>query len=95
MTIAGMEASRAAHVVTHTFEVLVSGMPDPFWDEVRRHVVSWLIICGVGGIGYLAVQVPLRLDRVLVNQEAFQGDLREFKTELRELETRMTREEQR
>jgi hypothetical protein len=70
-------------------------MPDPFWDEVRRHVVSWLIICGVGGIGYLAVQVPLRLDRVLVNQEAFQGDLREFKTELRELETRMTREEQR
>jgi hypothetical protein len=95
MTIAGLEVPRAAHAVGHSFEVLVNGTPDPFWDEVRRHVVSWLIICGVGGIGYLAVQVPIRLDRVLINQESFQGELREFKAELQDLGVRMTRQEMR
>ena len=71
----------------------MNGTPDPFWDEVRRHVVSWLIICGVGGIGWLAVQVPLRLDRVLVNQESFAGEVRELKAELKDLEVRMARQE--
>ncbi len=93
MTIAGLEFPRAAHAVSHSFEVLVNGTPDPFWDEVRRHVVSWLIIAGVGGIGYLAVQVPIRLDRVLINQETFQSELREFKTELQDIEVRLGRVE--
>ena len=71
----------------------MNGTPDPFWDEVRRHVVSWLIICGVGGIGYLAVQVPIRLDRVLANQEGFATEMHEFKAALKDLEARVTRHE--
>ena len=95
VTIAGHECPRMPSEWAHAMEVLVNGTPDPFWDEVRRHVVSWLIICGVGGIGYLAVQVPIRLDRVLINQESFQGELREFKAELQDLGVRMTRQEMR
>jgi hypothetical protein len=41
------------------------------------------------------VQVPIRLDRVLINQESFQGELREFKAELQDLGVRMTRQEMR
>ena len=74
---------------------MTSGVPDPFWDEVRRHVVSWLIICGVGGIGYIAVQVPIRLDRLLANQETLGAELQEFKEELQNLQIRMDRIEQR
>ncbi len=94
MTILGHEFSRTADAFGHTLEVLVSAMPDPFWDDVRRHVTAWLIIASVGGIGYLAVQVPLRLDRVLVNQEGFAAELQEFKAALRDLEVRMVRQEQ-
>ena len=93
MTIAGLEASKVAHAVGHSFEVLVNGTPDPFWDEVRRHVVSWLIICGVGGVGWLAVQMPIRLDRVLTNQDNFRTELQEFKSSIRDLEVRMARQE--
>lgn len=93
MTIAGLEVPRTAHAVSHTLEVLVTGVPDPFWDDVRRHVVAWLIIAGVGGIGYLAVQVPIRLDRVLANQEGFATEMQEFKAALKDLEVRMTRQE--
>jgi hypothetical protein len=94
MTILGHEFYRTADSFGHTLEVLVSGVPDPFWDDVRRHVVAWLIIAGVGGIGYLAVQVPIRLDRVLVNQEGFAAELQEFKSALKDLEVRMARQEQ-
>ncbi len=94
MTILGHEFPHIADSFGHTLEVLVTGVPDPFWDDVRRHVVAWLIIAGVGGIGYLAVQVPLRLDRVLVNQEGFAAELQEFKAALKDLEARVTRQEQ-
>jgi hypothetical protein len=72
---------------------MTSGEPDPFWDDVRKHVTSWLIVCGVGGIGWLSVQVPIRLDRLLANQESIAAEVREFKLQLRDLEIRMDRQE--
>jgi len=94
MTILGHEFSRTTDSFGHALEVLVSGIPDPFWDDVRRHVTAWLIISSVAGIGYLAVQVPIRLDRLLTNQEGFASELQEFKAALKDLEVRMVRQEQ-
>jgi len=94
MTILGHEITRTADAVAHMLEVLVSGCPDPFWDDVRRHVTAWLIISSVASVGYLAVQVPIRLDRVLTNQEGFAVELQEFKAALKDLEVRMVRQEQ-
>ncbi len=64
----------------------MTSQPDPFWDDVRRHVTSWLIICGIGGVGYLAVSVPIRLDKVLSNQESLQVELRHAQDRLTTLE---------
>jgi hypothetical protein len=94
MTILGHESSCITDNFGHALEVLVSGCPDPFWDDVRRHVTAWLIISSVASVGYLAVQVPIRLDRVLNNQEGFTLELQEFKAALKDLEVRVARQEQ-
>lgn len=86
MTIAGHELFRSHHDPLHALEVLMTSQPDPFWDDVRRHVTSWLIICGIGGVGYLAVSVPIRLDKVLSNQESLQVELRHAQDRLTTLE---------
>ena len=88
MTIVGHELHRSTSAFTQALEVLVSGTPDPFWDDVRRHVTSWLIISGIAGIGYLAVSVPIRLDKVLANQDSLQIEMRSAQRELAELEHR-------
>ena len=86
MTIAGHELFRSPSDPLHALEVLVTSQPDPFWDDVRRHVTSWLIICGIGGVGYLAVSVPIRLDKVLSNQESIQTEMRHAQQRLTVLE---------
>jgi hypothetical protein len=86
MTIAGHELFRSRQDPFHALEVLVTSQPDPFWDDVRRHVTSWAIICGIGGVGYLAVSVPIRLDKVLSNQEAMQTDIQHAQDRLTTLE---------
>lgn len=69
--------------------VLMTGGSDPFWDEVRRHVTSWLIIAGIGGVGYLAVSVPVQINQVLSSQERVQQDVQVLQKHLMLLEQRM------
>lgn len=64
---------------------MANGDADPFWDDVRRHVVSWLIVAGIGSIGWLAVTLPTRIDRVLTNQENFEVHVRDAQLEIKAL----------
>jgi hypothetical protein len=85
MTIAGHDISGDADWILRGAEIMASGMPDPFWDDVRRHVVSWLIVAGIGSIGWMAVTMPTRLDRVLNNQETFSMNVKEMQLEIKVL----------
>lgn len=93
MTIAGhapVDDLRAAlHVARVHLGVAVSGSPDPFWDDVRRHVVSWAIIGGISGVGYLAISIPSRIDRVLLNQDNVLQDVRDIQGSLSNLKQRI------
>ena len=67
----------------------MTGAPDPFWDDVRKHVVSWAIIGSISGVGYLAISIPSRIDRVLLNQEMVREDVREVQSTLGTLKQRV------
>lgn len=58
---------------------------DEFWVEVRKNVVSWAIIGGLSAVGWMAVNVPNQLNRIILNQEGFQSELRALRGELNEL----------
>jgi hypothetical protein len=85
MTIAGHDLSHDVDRVLRGAEIMMGGVPDPFWDDVRRHVVSWLIVLGIGSIGWMAVTLPTRLDRVLSNQEGFSDSIRVMQAEVKVL----------
>jgi len=93
MTIAGHEPASAIRSALHLarvhLEVAVTGAPDPFWDDVRKHVVSWAIIGSISGVGYLAISIPSRIDRVLLNQEMVREDVREVQSTLGTLKQRV------
>lgn len=64
---------------------------EEFWAQVRLNVTSWMIICGVAGIGYLGYTVPRTLDLILRNQEIHRTQQTEMSTQLRSHELRITR----
>lgn len=69
-------------------------MPAPnqptFWQQVRLNVVSWLIIAGVSGVGYISYTVPKLLQVVIANQEQLQKEAESFKGALTSLDRRVT-----
>lgn len=85
MTIAGHDITGDADWILRGAEIMANGDADPFWDDVRRHVVSWLIVAGIGSIGWLAVTLPTRIDRVLTNQENFEVHVRDAQLEIKAL----------
>lgn len=64
---------------------------EEFWAQVRLNVTSWMIVCGVAGIGYLGWTVPRTLDLILRNQELHKMQQTEMSTQLRSHEVRITR----
>lgn len=68
--------------------------PDPapgsFWTQVRLNVVSWLVVCAVGGIGYVTYVVPRMLERVLDGQRAISVQASEFAEVIKDHERRIT-----
>ena len=68
---------------------------DVFWRQVRLNVTSWLIICGVGGIGYIGYTVPRQLDLILRHQEAQREDIDALMQRQQQLDVRVTRIEER
>lgn len=68
---------------------------DAFWRQVRLNVTSWLIVCGVAGIGYIGYTVPRQLDMILKNQESQQEDIRSLAAQQKSFESRLIRLESR
>jgi hypothetical protein len=62
-----------------------------FWSQVRLNVTSWMIVCGVAGIGYIGYTVPRTLDLIVRNQEMYRMQQSEMSTQLRSHEVRITR----
>lgn len=89
MTIAGHDAIKALDHFTHSLWGVVSTEPEPFWDDVKKNVVAWLIIGGISSVGYMAVVIPGRLERVLINQDAVREDVRGLQSDLTTLKQRI------
>lgn len=89
MTIAGHSALSDLETAAQSLWGLVSQEPDPFWDEVKRSVATWLVISAIAGVGYMAIQIPSRLERVLINQDAVRENVRELQQDFGELKQRI------
>jgi hypothetical protein len=61
-----------------------------FWHQVRLNVTSWLIVAGVGGIGYISYTVPRQLDLILRNQEITRAEITQIKADLKDHNRRIT-----
>lgn len=65
-----------------------------FWGQIWVNTASWLIVCGVAGVAYIAFTVPRMLDAVLRNQEAVKEDVAQIRAQMLSHETRILRLEQ-
>jgi hypothetical protein len=63
----------------------------PLWSQIWVNTASWLIVCSVLGVGYIAYTVPRMLDTVLANQESYQADVIDIKARLLDVENRTMR----
>lgn len=90
MTIVGYEPSRTSRALHRAMGALVTDDRDPFWDDVKRNVAAWLIITGIAGVGYMAVSIPSRMDRIILNQDAFREDVRGLQNDVGSLKERIT-----
>jgi hypothetical protein len=63
----------------------------PFWSQIWVNTASWLIICTVLGVGYIAYTVPRMLDLVLRNQDQLRTDVQSNKAVLLGHENRILR----
>lgn len=61
-----------------------------FWHQVRLNVTTWLILAGVGGIGYISYTVPRQLDLILQNQGLQKQEITQIKADLRSHDRRLT-----
>lgn len=74
-----------------------AGPPSPrptYWGQIWVNTASWLIVCGVAGVAYIAFTVPRMLDAVLRNQEAVKEDVAQIRAQMLSHETRILRLEQ-
>ena len=55
-----------------------------FWGQIWVNTASWLIVCGVAGVAYIAFTVPRMLDAVLRNQDAVKEDMAQVRAEVAE-----------
>jgi hypothetical protein len=62
-----------------------------FWGQIWVNTASWLIVCGVAGVAYIAFTVPRMLDSVLANQEQVKSEAAALRAQLLSHETRIMR----
>lgn len=62
-----------------------------FWGQIWVNTASWLIVCGVAGVAYIAFTVPRMLDSVLANQEQVKAEAAAIKAQLLSHESRLLR----